>query len=84
MSNDQVDEIVSLLQELIDDDGIPRNVKQRCKEMVALLQADESLSIKVNKVLSMLDEVSEDSNIDAYTRSQIWGLASMLEAIDIS
>jgi len=28
-----------------------------------------------------LDEVSDDNNIQPYTRTQIWNIASMLEAL---
>ncbi|MBU0461926.1 MAG: UPF0147 family protein, partial [Nanoarchaeota archaeon] len=39
----------------------------------------EELSIRINKALSELDEISDDTNLQAYTRTQIWNIASMLE-----
>jgi uncharacterized protein (UPF0147 family) len=38
-------------------------------------------NIKVNKALSELDEISDDTNIQTFTRAQIWNIASMLERI---
>ena len=42
---------------------------------------DDNLSLTVNKLLSDLDEISSDANLDQFTRQQIWSISSMLESI---
>jgi len=38
--------------------------------------------MKVNKSLSELDEISNDINLPTFIRTQIWGIASMLEQLE--
>ncbi|MFW5746148.1 MAG: UPF0147 family protein [Nanoarchaeota archaeon] len=80
--NQELQSVIDTLMEFQDDDSVPRNVKTRMVETAQALKSDESLSIRINKALSILDEVSDDTNIQPYTRTQIWGISSMLESID--
>jgi len=43
--------------------------------------SDENISLRVNKILSDLDEIASDANLDQFTRQQIWSLTGMLEGI---
>ena len=81
-SEQEIQAVIQNLQELIEDGSMPRNVKNHFEHMIKILQSHEEVSVRINKVLNELDEVSDDTNIEAYTRTQIWGLASMLESID--
>jgi uncharacterized protein (UPF0147 family) len=82
--SDELQMVLESLKELGEDDSIPRNVRAKLNEMRSILKTDETLSIRLNKALSALEEVSEDTNIQPFTRTQIWGLASMLESINAS
>ncbi len=77
----KVNEIVEYLTELHNDNTVPRNVKGRIDVIIKSLRDDTELSLKVNKALNILDEISDDNNIQAYTRTQIWNIASMLESL---
>ncbi|MFC1742041.1 UPF0147 family protein [Nanoarchaeota archaeon] len=81
--DERVQNIVEALEELAHDSTVPRNIKAKVDEVVTVLKADdgEDVSIKINKALSTLDEISDDTNLQAYTRTQIWNIASMLEMI---
>ena len=37
--------------------------------------------MRVDKVRHALEEISEDSNLQPYTRTQIWNIASTLEKL---
>ncbi len=37
--------------------------------------------LKKDKAIHLLDEVSEDPNIQPFVRTQIWSLVSMLESL---
>lgn len=80
----EVQQVIMTLKELINDDSIPRNIKSKFQEMITILQQHDTLSIRINKVLSAMDEIADDTNIQPYTRTQIWGITSMLESIDTS
>ena len=81
--NDQMKEIIDLIQELQDDSTVPRNVKNKLQDMQTEL-SDESgdLSLKVNKILSDVEEIANDINLPMFTRTQIWNLTSLLEGLN--
>ncbi|MBI3033488.1 UPF0147 family protein [Candidatus Woesearchaeota archaeon] len=79
MSEDKLQNIVQALQELLEDKSVPKNVKQRIENSISFLKTQGEISLKVNRALSELDQVSDDSNMQPYTRTQIWNIVSLLE-----
>lgn len=75
--------IVESLETLSTDNTVPRNIKSRILEIISILKEEneKDMSMKINKALSELDEISDDINLQAYTRTQIWNIASMLEMV---
>ena len=79
---DQINDIVDAIEELLGDNTVPKNVKKKLETISAALKEDgEDMSIRINKALSELDELSDDTNLESFTRTQIWNIASMLESI---
>lgn len=77
-----IDAIITSISELQDDNTVPKNVKEKVHTILeALKDAKMEDSMKVDKALQLLDEISEDSNLQSYTRTQVWNLVSMLEKI---
>jgi uncharacterized protein len=75
------EQIIPLLEQITEDRTVPRNIKDKITESVKELKDEEhSASIRVNTVVSVLDEISNDPNIPMYTRTQIWNVVSALEA----
>ena len=81
--DEQVQNIIDALQELTSDSTVPRNVKSKVSDVIIILKEDngQDISMRVNKALSELDEVSDDTNLQSYTRTQIWNIVSLLETI---
>ena len=80
MNSEQLtDKTIEKLQELEKDINIPKNIKIKIKKIVDILREGTELSIKINKSLNELDEISNDPNLEPYTRTQIWNIASILE-----
>lgn len=79
MSDEKLQSIVQALQELLEDKSVPKNVKQRIENSISFLKTQGEVSLKVNRALSELDQVSDDSNMQPYTRTQIWNIVSLLE-----
>jgi uncharacterized protein (UPF0147 family) len=79
----KISNIIEALQELSNDSTVPRNIKVKVENVINILKDDKEPddNIKVNKALSELDEISDDTNIQTFTRTQIWNIASMLERI---
>lgn len=78
----EVDDVVSVLSELLEDSTVPKNVKSKIQEIIGSLNDNKTdLSLRINKALNVLDEISDDNNIQPYTRTQIWNIASLLESL---
>jgi len=84
MTEEKIKEIIDALSELSNDLAVPKNIKNKINQMIEILENDSDLSIRVNKVLNGLDEISDDTNMQAYTRIQILNIASLLETIQTS
>lgn len=80
-SAETIAQILQTLQELETDNSVPKNVKKKITTTIQTLQKDGEMSIKKNKALNELEEIAEDTNMQAYTRTQIFNLVSMLEKI---
>ena len=70
---------ISLLREITDDKGVPRNIKELINESVNVLCCDKPSNEKISCVVSILDDASNDPNVSGYTRTQIWSIVSILE-----
>nr|MBA4404975.1 hypothetical protein [Nanoarchaeum sp.] len=82
MNTPQLDEILELMAKLQEDDYVPKNVKIRLTNACNALSCPEkAISLRIDESLQELDEISEDSNIPGYTRTQIWNIVSRLEDI---
>ena len=62
-----MEELIEELLAIIEDDTIPRNVKLKIESAIAALQ-EKTLekSIRANKALQQLDDLSDDPNIPSY------------------
>jgi len=81
MAEDMMGEIIKTLSEVLRDHTVPKNTKARIESIITILSEKTETSIKVNKALHELEEISEDTNLQAFTRTQIWNISSMLEKI---
>jgi len=79
--NEKLTDVAKALEELRHDATVPKNVKQKIDEIITGLQNGEELSIMVNRALNDLDEISDNNNIQPYTRTQIWNIVSLLESV---
>jgi uncharacterized protein (UPF0147 family) len=77
---DEFSGVVLVLSDLLEDNSVPRNVKLKIESIKKSLSEKKEEPLKVNKALDLLEEISNDSNIQMYTRTQIWNIISMLEA----
>jgi len=76
------EEIINLIQQIANDRTVPRNIRAKCDESIKMLQDEkEDVAVRVNTVISNMDEVSNDPNIPMYTRTQVWNIVSILESV---
>ncbi len=75
------DKIIELLNQIVEDRTVPKNIRKKCEECIQILNSEGETSVKVNAVVSILDEVTNDPNIPMYTRTQVWNIVSILESM---
>ena len=79
---ENLDKLIELISELTDDSSIPRNVKDKLKSVNDILSDNSrETNVSINEVKDILAEISEDQNLQTFSRTQIWNISSMLEEI---
>jgi len=77
-----MDELIQELLTILEDTAIPKNVRQKIESAIAMLQEKGiEESIRANKALQELDDLSNNPNIPSYIRPQLWNVVSQLETI---
>jgi uncharacterized protein (UPF0147 family) len=75
-----LDNALEILDELKDDNTLPKNVRSSVMRIIDFLKDDnQEISIRVDKAMQELEEISSDINVQAYSRTQLWHVVSMLE-----
>ena len=78
----KLEDIIEFIQELSEDRRVPRNIRALIQESVDILNDEkQNISVKLSTAISLLDEASNDPNIPSHTRTQIWNIVGMLEAL---
>lgn len=71
---------MSLLTEISEDTTVSKNVKQLAVNVIGILKEDCDLPVKCDRALQALT-ITDDPNIDMFTKTRIWSLLSILESI---
>ncbi|NPA86924.1 MAG: hypothetical protein GXO00_02860 [Candidatus Diapherotrites archaeon] len=76
-----VEEIISLMDEIIQDTSVPRNIRSAVSDAKELVLKEEGdRVVNLTQAIYILDEASNDVNVPMHTRTQLWSLISALEA----
>ncbi|MHA2298855.1 MAG: UPF0147 family protein [Candidatus Hodarchaeales archaeon] len=80
--DDKISDAIILLQQIIGDHSIPKNIRRAARQAVDNLENDEDApTVRANGAISVLDEISQDPNCPVYSRTKIWQIVSILETI---
>ena len=76
------EKIIPLIQQIENDRTVPRNIRTKCEDSIKILQTEkDDMAVRINTVISSMDEIANDPNIPTYTRIQIWNIVSLLESM---
>ncbi|NIO20182.1 MAG: hypothetical protein GTN76_05410 [Candidatus Aenigmarchaeota archaeon] len=79
----KLEKAISLLEEILNDRGVPRNIKNSIEEAIEGMKGDkETEDVKISTLVSVLDDASNDPNISLYARTKIWDIVSKLEDLN--
>jgi len=76
-----VEEIIKLLDSVIEDSSVPKNIRKAVSEAKLRLCADDELIVNVSAAIYSLESIAEDVNMPPHARMQIWSIMSELESL---
>ena len=82
MEDNKLDDAKMLLNQIIGDHSIPKNIRRAARKATETLENEEDPpTVRANGAISVLDEISQDPNCPVYSRTKIWQIVSILETI---
>ncbi|MEL7670643.1 UPF0147 family protein [Methanobacterium sp.] len=82
MNEEAFDRVNQILQHIMEDTSVPRNIRRAAEESKDILAKDaEEPTVRASTVISILDEISNDPNIPIHARTLIWNILSELESV---
>ena len=79
-----IENCILMLQHIMEDSSIPRNIRRVADETRQLLSNDsKDLGLRAAEAISKIDEISNDPNMPVHARTRIWELVSQLETIPL-
>ena len=73
---------MSLLAVIVNDTGVPRNVRRAAADAITLLrQPGLSPAVRAANAISRLEEVTSDPNMPVHARTRIWPVITVLETV---
>ncbi|RZD31623.1 MAG: hypothetical protein CXT77_01905 [uncultured DHVE6 group euryarchaeote] len=75
-------EAIELIDEICEEQGMPKNIKTILIEVKGSLQ-DNSRDVRLilDEAKDKISNLSEDPNLQSFSRTQIWNLSSALEEV---
>ena len=75
-----IEAIAGLMGSVLEDNAVPRNIRGAVGEArKVILSATEDVAI--SRAIYLLDDVSNDINLPAHARTDLWTIISELEAL---
>lgn len=72
---------LNVLEMVSSDIAVPKNVRKEAQDIINRLNnKSRPLQVRLNSIMQLLDDMSNDPNIPLHTRTQLWQIASLLEA----
>ncbi|HDJ37880.1 MAG: UPF0147 family protein [Methanosarcinales archaeon] len=82
--NETVEECTAILDSILDDTSVPRNIRRAADEIKNILSdQNESIPFRAASSLNILNKITNDPNMPQHTRTLIWNLASQFEMISV-
>lgn len=79
---DQIDYTTEVMESIMEDTSVPRNIRKTIEEAKEKLSIDEKeLNVNITSAIYLMDDISNDINMPAHTRTEIWTIISELESI---
>jgi len=78
---DQLTMAIAAIRELEQDNQTPKNVKAKLVSTIQVLEKEGENNLKASRALQALELLTEDNNMQSYTRTQLFNIVSILEVV---
>lgn len=78
---EQISQICEMLDEILDDRGVPRNIRAAVDNAKQKLSNKEAGITEFSAAIYDLDDVSNDINMPNHTRTMLWEIISEIESL---
>jgi len=77
----EVQDVKDLIDILLGDVMIPKNVKNILQNIGAIIERDNKNVVKLSEAIYGLQDISEDPNLPLNAKSDVWQLLNKLEKL---
>ena len=77
----KIKQINELIENLVTDTAIPKNIRKVLTDANDRLKSGEEINVKVSAAVYLIESISDDINMPAHARTQIWAIMSALEGL---
>ncbi len=77
----KITQILSLIDNLLQDMSVPRNVKRAVEDAKRRLLEKGDPTVRVGAAIYHFEGLSEDVNLPPHARTQIWQILTALESL---
>ena len=81
MHEEKISQIISLMEMMLEDSSIPKNIKRAVESAKKSLEEEGDPVVRAGGAIYNIEEISEDINLPQHARTQIWQILSALETI---
>jgi len=81
MPSAQVNDIIELMETVINDTSIPKNIRKNVADARDKMKGGDELATRASSAVYSIEEISEDINMPMHARTQIWTILSALESL---
>jgi hypothetical protein len=80
MSSLNLTKIADMLDDLVADTSIPKNIRKALSDARDRLRSVDEDGVKVSAAIYLIESISDDINMPAHARTQIWSIIGELES----
>ncbi len=77
----KIQAIINMIDNVLEDTSVPKNIRKALAEAKVRLRGSEEAIVQVSAAIYLIEPVSEDVNLPAHARTQVWSIISALAAI---
>ncbi len=74
-------QVAEMIGNLVADTTIPKNIRKVLTDANQRLNGSEEANVKVSAAVYLIESISDDINMPAHARTQVWAILSALEGM---